>query len=49
MEMAKSNKGVKVIDLYKVLAPHPELLPDGVHPNGDGAALMAKAIYKRIK
>ena len=45
----RKAKGVKVIDLYKVLAPHPELLPDGVHPNGDGAALMAKAIYKRIK
>ena len=45
----KKAKGVKIIDLYKVLAPYPELLPDGVHPNGDGAALLAKAIYKRIK
>ncbi len=40
---------VKIIDLYKVLAPHPELLPDGVHPNGNGAAMIAAAVYKRIK
>ena len=45
----KQAKRVKVIDLYKVLQPHPELIPDGVHPNGAGAKLMAAAIYKRIR
>ncbi len=45
----KKSKGVKIIDLYKVLEPHPELLPDGVHPNGDGAALIAAEVYKRVK
>ena len=45
----RKARRVKLIDLYKVLAPHPELLPDGVHPNGDGAALIAAAVYKRIK
>ncbi len=45
----RKTKGVKVIDLYKVLAPHPQLIPDGVHPNGEGAGLMADAIYKRLR
>lgn len=45
----KRTKGVKIIDLYKALAPHPELLPDGVHPNAEGAKLMAQTIYNQIK
>ena len=45
----KRTKGVKIVDLYKALAPHPELLPDGVHPNAEGAKLMAQAIYNQIK
>ncbi len=37
-----------LIDLYTPLKPHPELFPDKVHPNGDGAALMAREIYSAL-
>jgi acyl-CoA thioesterase-1 len=47
-QVAKKEK-VKVIDLYKTLSGHAEMLPDGVHPDAAGAALMAEAIYKKIK
>ncbi len=47
-KVAKKEK-VKVIDLYKALSGHAEMLPDGVHPDAAGAALMAEAIYKKIK
>jgi lysophospholipase L1-like esterase len=37
-----------VIDMRAALEGHPELLPDGVHPNAAGAALMAKAAYRSL-
>jgi lysophospholipase L1-like esterase len=36
------------IDMHAALEGHPEDLPDRVHPNNTGAALMAKAAYKAI-
>jgi lysophospholipase L1-like esterase len=38
-----------VIDLFHVLEPHPEMVPDHVHPNADGARLIARAVYRAIK
>ncbi|MFP6586251.1 MAG: hypothetical protein VB814_01315 [Pirellulaceae bacterium] len=46
---ARQSKGVKLIDIYKVLAPHPELFPDGVHPNAAGAKLMAIEVHRYLK
>jgi len=39
---------VGVIDMYSALKDHPETLPDRVHPNTAGAALMAKAAYRAL-
>jgi lysophospholipase L1-like esterase len=33
-----------VIDLYQALESHSDLLPDGVHPNTEGARIMARTI-----
>lgn len=38
-----------VIDLYPVLDGHPELVPDRVHPNEEGATLIAKAVYEAVR
>jgi lysophospholipase L1-like esterase len=38
-------KGVPVIDVDTPTAPHPELFPDGVHPNDTGYALIAQVIH----
>jgi lysophospholipase L1-like esterase len=38
------EEGVGVIDIHAALAPHPELLPDRVHPNTDGAAIIASTV-----
>ena len=40
--------GCEVIDMHAALATHPEMLPDRVHPNNEGAAEMAKAAAKAI-
>ena len=40
---------LKVIDLYEPLSKHPELFSDNLHPNEEGAKLMAEVIAKIIK
>ena len=40
---------VWLIDVYTPLKDHPEYFPDGVHPNPEGAKLIAKIIYDTIK
>lgn len=37
-----------VIDMYQALADKPELLPDRVHPNAQGAGEMAKTAFKAL-
>lgn len=48
MEIAKKSKS-KVINLYDPLKNHSGLLPDGIHPNTEGLAIMANEISKAIK
>jgi acyl-CoA thioesterase I len=40
---------VSLIDLHTSLADKPELFPDGIHPNGEGAKLIAENVFKVIK
>ena len=37
-----------VIDMHKALEDKPQLLPDRVHPNTEGAGEMARAAYKAL-
>ena len=50
-KVAKKNK-LPVIDLHSAMDGMPELFPDHIHPNEEGAKVMAKAVYdanKKIK
>jgi lysophospholipase L1-like esterase len=38
--------GVTVIDLYTALSDNPKVFPDKIHPNAEGAGLMAKEIHR---
>ncbi|MHC4744765.1 MAG: GDSL-type esterase/lipase family protein, partial [Planctomycetota bacterium] len=40
--------GVGLIDLYKPLGDRPEHFPDKIHPNAEGAMLMAREIYEAL-
>ncbi|MBN1124131.1 MAG: hypothetical protein JXA82_03925 [Sedimentisphaerales bacterium] len=40
--------GVGLIDLYTPLSDKPELFPDKIHPNAEGARQMAVEIYKAV-
>ncbi|MEP1489836.1 MAG: GDSL-type esterase/lipase family protein [Algibacter sp.] len=47
-ELAQENN-LSLIDLYKPFLGKDELLPDGVHPEEEGAALIAELIAKQIR
>jgi acyl-CoA thioesterase I len=48
MQVCNKEK-IPVIDLNDALTGRPELFPDKIHPNADGATLMAQTIYQAIR
>jgi lysophospholipase L1-like esterase len=46
-EIARQT-GAKIIDLYRPLSGRPDLFPDTVHPNAEGARLMAATVLSAI-
>ncbi len=48
IEQMAASQDLQLIDLQKELYVRPELLPDGLHPNGDGATLIAREVYGAI-
>ena len=47
LQIAKANK-TGLIDLHTPLYSRPELLPDNLHPNAEGAAILAKTVYQKL-
>lgn len=48
LKIAKKTKS-KIINLYEPLLGHSGLLPDGIHPNTEGLAIMAAEVSRVIK
>ena len=48
IEQAANETNLPTIDVYSALAGYGDYFPDGVHPNKEGAELIAEAIYKAI-
>ena len=46
-EVSKET-GCEIIDLYTALKDYHDLIPDGVHPNGKGASIIAEHVAKKI-
>lgn len=40
--------GAELIDFHAPLYPYPYLLPDAIHPNPEGAGILAKTVYAGI-
>ena len=40
---------IEVIDLYKTFGSKPGLFSDGVHPNQEGARLIAETVYQMVR
>lgn len=48
IELVARLCGCELVDFHDVLYHRPELMPDGIHPNGEGYALLARAVYSAI-
>jgi len=48
IEQIADEKGLPIIDVYSALENHPEYFQDGVHPNSEGATIIANELYKAI-
>jgi acyl-CoA thioesterase-1 len=48
IDAVAKEQEVKVIDLYAALAGKAELFPDTIHPNTEGAGLIAAEVYKSL-
>lgn len=46
-QIAKANK-TGLIDLHSPLYSRPDLFPDALHPNEEGAAILAKTVYQKL-
>ena len=42
------KRHLPVVDLYALLKPHPDYYTDGIHPNEQGAALIAGELYRTL-
>ena len=48
ISLAAKAAGVELIDFHEPMYAHPNLLPDNLHPNAEGAGILAKAVYSAI-
>jgi lysophospholipase L1-like esterase len=48
IEQVANELDLPLINVYAALKDYPEYFPDGVHPNSDGASIIAQEIYKAI-
>ena len=48
IEALAKETDCKVIDIHGAFKPKPELIPDTVHPNAEGAKLMAETIREAL-
>jgi lysophospholipase L1-like esterase len=48
IEQVANDLGLPLIDAYTPLVGHPEYFVDGVHPNYDGASIIANQVYQAL-
>ena len=48
IETVARVSGAEFIDFHEPLYPYPNLLPDAIHPNPEGAGILAKTVYGGI-
>jgi lysophospholipase L1-like esterase len=48
IQQVANSMGLPLIDVYTPLVNHPEYFPDGVHPNSEGAQIIANTVYNAI-
>ncbi len=48
IEVIALGKNTELIDFHTPLYSRPDLMPDNLHPNTEGAGILAKTVYQRL-
>ncbi|PVX23994.1 MAG: hypothetical protein CW691_08935 [Candidatus Bathyarchaeum sp.] len=48
IEQIADQLSLQIIDVYSAMKDHPEYFQDGVHPNSEGATVIANKVYNAI-
>ena len=48
IKQVATETGLPIIDVYTTMLGHPEYFVDGVHPNYEGAKVIAETVYQQI-
>lgn len=48
IETVAKVSGAELLDFHAPLYPYPNLLPDAIHPNAEGAGILARTVYGGI-
>ncbi len=48
LQQAAYKKKSEVLDMHQLLVNHPELMPDKIHPDKEGSAIMARRLYEAM-
>ena len=48
IERVAHASGAELIDFYDPLYPYPWLFPDAIHPNAEGAGILARTVYQAV-
>ena len=48
LQQAAYEKQAEVLDMHPLLINHPELMPDRIHPNKEGSAIIATRLYELL-
>lgn len=48
IEVIEKGNSTNLIDLHTPLYSRPDLMPDNLHPNAEGAGILARTVYQRL-
>lgn len=48
LQEAACEENVEVLDMHQLLINHPELIPDLIHPEEEGSAILAERLYQQL-
>lgn len=48
LRKAAYEENIEVLDMHPLLVERPDLIPDGIHPEDEGSAILAKRLYNQV-
>ena len=48
LKKAAYEENIEVLDMHPLLIDRPDLIPDGIHPEDEGSAIIARRLYEQV-